>query len=77
MFASRFFTLFTAAIAGISFVGSAVAEPLPVLDVRQPGSGGVNAVAHKRLDLVETQVTVVLTVLQTAITPTLSSIGMY
>jgi len=70
MFASHFFTYFTAALTGVSLVSTVVAEPVVI-----PGSGPVEAVAMKKRDDVESQVVGVLNTLKSAIAPAISTIN--
>jgi hypothetical protein len=73
MFGTRFFTFMTAALAGSTIVGAVVAGPNVA---RTPGSGAVEAIAIKRQTTTESQITSVLTNLQTTLDPILSSISM-
>jgi hypothetical protein len=70
MFGARIFTFFTAALAGSTIVSAMAAGPV---EARAPGSGAVEALAVKRQDSTETQVTDVISNLRTTIAPTLAS----
>jgi len=70
MFGSRIFTFFTAALAGSTLVSAMAAAPV---EARAPGSGAVEALAIKRQETTEAQVSDVITNLRTTIAPTLAS----
>jgi len=70
MFGARIITFFTAALAGSTIVSAMAAGPV---EARAPGSGAVEAIAIKRQESTETQVTDIISNLRTTIAPTLTS----
>lgn len=75
MFGARFFAFFTAALAGSTVVSAMAAAP--VVEARAPGSGAVEALAIKRQESTEAQVTDILNNLATTIAPTLASFSKF